>query len=94
MAHITFVKKILADGSPCKKCKEVSDRLEQDGLLDLIDQIAIADERDPDSLGMQLANQHQVSKAPFFVVSDDTTTTVYDVYFKFRKEIQALTADN
>ncbi len=89
MAHITFVKKILADGSPCKKCREVSDRLESDGLMGLIDQIAIADERDADSQGMQLAAQYQVNRAPFFVVTDDTgETTVYDVYFQFRKAVQ------
>lgn len=89
MAHITFVKKILADGSPCKKCREVSDRLESDGLMGVIDQIAIADERDADSQGMRLAAQYQVNRAPFFVVTDDAgETTVYDVYFQFRKAVQ------
>ncbi len=89
MAHITFVKKILADGSPCKKCREVSDRLESDRLMGVINQIAIADERDADSQGMQLAAQYQVNRAPFFVVTDDTgKTTVYDVYFQFRKAVQ------
>ena len=53
--HITLVKKIKADGSPCRKCAEVQERLEKDGLIDKIDQIIIADERDPESEGMQLA---------------------------------------
>ena len=30
MTHIIFVKKILADGSLCKKCREVSERLESE----------------------------------------------------------------
>ena len=88
MTHITYVKKILVDGSPCKKCKDVSDRLELDGLLDVIDQIAIADERDADSLGMRLAQKYQVTRAPFFLVEDESgTVDVYDVYFKFKKEV-------
>ena len=49
--RITFVKKIKADGSPCKKCAEVQSRLENDGLIDKIDRTVIADERD-DPLGL------------------------------------------
>jgi len=88
MTHIFYVKKILADGSPCKKCRDVSDRLEFDGLLGLIDQIAIADERDADSQGMLLAQKYQVARAPFFLVEDDSgAVRIYDVYFKFKKEV-------
>lgn len=82
--HITFVKKILADGELCKKCREVSDRLKTDNLIESIDQIAIADERDPESEGIQLATTHNVSRAPFFIVKDDAGTTVFDIYFKFK----------
>jgi hypothetical protein len=86
MTHITFVKKILADGSLCKKCQEVSDRLASEKLIDAIDQIAIADERDPESEGMRLAKQHEVTRAPFFLVENDAgEVTVFDVYFKFKK---------
>jgi len=87
--HVTFVKKILANGDLCKKCQEVSDRLEADGLLSKIDHIAIADERDPDSEGIQLANQHNVTRAPFFIVKDDTGEEVFDIYFKFKAHISS-----
>ena len=47
--HITFVKKILISGELCKKCQEVSERLSSEELIEIIDHISIADERDIDS---------------------------------------------
>jgi gamma-glutamylcysteine synthetase len=85
---ITMVKKILADGSPCKKCGEVLERMEQDDQLRLIDDIIIADERDPASDGMLLASELAVDRAPFFVVQhDDGSREVYTIYLKFVKEV-------
>ena len=43
--NIVMVKKILADGSPCKKCGEVLAKMEADDQLKFIDEILIADER-------------------------------------------------
>lgn len=87
--HITFVKKILQNGELCKKCQEVSARLDQEGLLPLIDHIAIADERDADSEGMRLAVIHRVERAPFFLLENDAgEVEVFDVYFKFKKYAQ------
>ena len=86
--HITFVKKIKTDGSPCRKCAEVQARLEKDGYIDKIDRTVIADEGDINSEGMQLAKQHTVDRAPFFIVEDEAgNTTVFTVYFKFVKEV-------
>lgn len=86
--HITMVKKILNDGSPCRKCAEVLNQLEENKLLDRIDQIVIADERDPESEGMLIAKKHNVSLAPFFVVEENgQPTQIYTVYFKFVKEV-------
>lgn len=86
MPHIIYVKKILADGSPCKKCQEVTERLEQEGLINLVNHIAIADERDESSQGIRLAKQYQVERAPFFIVEDQQgDTQVFDIYFKFKK---------
>lgn len=86
--NITFVKKIKADGTPCRKCAEVQSRLEKDGYLDKIDQTVIADERDLKSEGMLMAKQHNVSQAPFFVVEEDNKQTeIYTVYFKFVNEV-------
>lgn len=83
--HVTFVKKILANGELCKKCREVSDRLDSEGLIEQINHITIADERDPESEGMRLAKQHKVERAPFFLVEQDGHIEVFDVYFKFKK---------
>ncbi|MFT6033593.1 MAG: hypothetical protein ACI854_002133 [Arenicella sp.] len=83
--HITFVKKILVSGELCKKCREVSERLESEGLLDSINYIAIADERDAQSEGVRLAMQYNVARAPFFLVEQNGKIQTFDIYFKFRK---------
>ena len=88
--RITMVKKIMNDGSPCRKCADVLRQLEENNLLDRIDEIVVADERDPESEGMLLAKQHSVALTPFFVVEEDgQATKIYTVYFKFVKEILA-----
>ena len=85
---ITFVKKILADGSPCKKCNEVIAKMEEANQMRFIDAVEIADESNAESKGMQLAAQHDVNRAPFFLVEDGSgNTTVYTVYFKLVKEV-------
>ncbi len=86
--NITFVKKIKADGSPCRKCAEVQARLEKEGHIDKIDRIVIADERDDDSEGMKLAKKYEVDRAYKRQVEDEgTSATIYTVYFKFVNEI-------
>jgi hypothetical protein len=86
--HITMVKKILADGSACRKCAEVESRLIEANLLDKIDSVVIADERDQNSDGMLLAAKHQVKLAPFFIVRDEPGNEhIYTVYFRFVKEV-------
>ncbi|MEX1032126.1 MAG: hypothetical protein WDZ30_02075 [Cellvibrionaceae bacterium] len=85
---ITLVKKILADGSPCAKCGDVLDKLESSGQIKQIDEIIVADERNPESPGARLARDLNVERAPFFVVEwDDGSQTVYTVYLKFVKEV-------
>lgn len=85
---ITLVKKILADGSPCKKCGDVQSKLDDADQMKHIDEILIADERDPNSAGIQLAEKLSVERAPFFVVEeDDMEPKVYTVYFKFVKDV-------
>jgi len=85
---ITFVKKIKIDGSPCRKCAEVQARLEKDGHINKIDRTVIADERDSNSEGMQLAKQYDVDRAPFFIIENDgSEALVYTVYFKFVNEV-------
>lgn len=85
---ITLVKKILADGSPCQKCADVMEKLESSGQIKQIDEVLVADERDPASAGMRLAKELNVERAPFFVVEqDDGSRSVYTVYLKFVKEV-------
>ena len=85
---ITMVKKLLADGSPCKKCGEVEEKMRAAGHLELLDRVVIADEADPASEGMVLAALHTVARAPFFIVErDGQAPEIYTVYFKFVKEV-------
>jgi len=85
---ITFVKKILEDGSPCAKCADVQQKLEESGYMARIDQVLEADERDPDSEGMKVAREHQVNRAPFFVVEKEgQDPIVYTIYLKFVREV-------
>ena len=84
---ITFVKKILANGEPCPKCGDVESRMRAAGYLDRIDETLIADERNPGSPGMKLADALGVALAPFFVVDSGNDTQVYTVYLKFVREV-------
>ncbi len=85
--HIKLVKKIKLDGKPCHKSAKVLDNLQQLGLLNRIDKIIAADERDASSEGFALARKHKVAAAPFFIVdSDDGFTHVYTAYYRFLKE--------
>jgi hypothetical protein len=83
---VTFVKKVLASGEPCPKCRDVEERLSAGGHWGAIDRTIVADERDADSEGMRLAARHGITRAPFFVVELEGKTTVYTVYLKFLKE--------
>tara|TARA_B100001250_G_scaffold410078_1_gene435785 strand:+ start:1003 stop:1338 length:336 start_codon:yes stop_codon:yes gene_type:complete len=86
--HITFVKKIKADGMECRKCAEIESRLEKDGYIEKINDVVIADENDENSRGLQLAKKYAVQRAPFFIVRDEKNNiTIYTVYLKFIKEI-------
>lgn len=84
---ITFVKKVLANGEPCAKCADVQTRMESAGLIDRIDEVLVADERDPNSDGMRLARSLGVDLAPFFVVDTPSGRAVHTVYFKFAREV-------
>ena len=88
--QITMVKKLFADGNPCRKCIGVEQKRREAGQLDKIDQVLVADEADPNSAGMLLAAEHGIDRAPFFIVEhEDQPTQLYTVYLKFVKEILA-----
>lgn len=93
-AHITLVKKIQADGNPCRKCGDVLERIGRDGVWNRIDRVAIADERDPSSEGMRLAEHHGVERAPFFLVErPGEPVQVYTVYMRLLREVLQKKAD-
>src|SRR5262245_22119237 len=92
--QITFVKKILADGQPCGKCRDVEERLTEGDHWQAIDCVVVADERDSQSPGMQLATRLGVDRAPFFVVEYGDKTVVYTVFLKFVKEVLGRSNDN
>ncbi len=85
---ITMVKKILADGSPCRKCDQVMEKLNSTGHIKSIDRIIEAREDDPGSEGMQLSAVLGVDKAPFFLVErDGKEPEVYTIFFKLVKDV-------
>jgi hypothetical protein len=68
--------------------RQVADRLERIQLLGRIDRVLVADERNPDSEGMQLAGRDNVDRAPFFIVEDDNGgERIYTCFFRFLKEL-------
>ena len=90
MTHVTFVKKKLANGDWCPKCNDVAARLDKDDTAQFIDRTVVADLSDPESEGLKLASEHQMERAPFFIVEDKTSGSVevFDVYFKFKRHMQ------
>jgi hypothetical protein len=85
--HITFVKKILVDGSACRKCHDVESRLLQAGYMARINEIIVADERDPGSHGLALAHEFNIKVAPFFIVRRDGDAKAYTIYLQFVREV-------
>lgn len=84
---ITLVKKVLADGSPCKKCGEVIEKLEKSGQMAAIDEVIVAYEADENSEGMVLAKELSVNRAPFFVTEENGEKRAHTIYIKFAKEV-------
>lgn len=66
-----LVKKRLDDGDWCRKCKDVQRKLEEDGTIDLVGAMSVADVTDLSSDGMRIAEHFDEKKAPFFVVKED-----------------------
>jgi hypothetical protein len=75
--HITMVKKRLVDGSECRKCNQATEQLKSRRLWERIDDVVVADEREPSSAGMQLAARFGVETAPFFIVHDEAGEHLY-----------------
>ena len=74
---IIMVKKVLADGSPCRKCIQAEEMLRRRKLWDKIDEVVVADEGDPNSEGFQRAKRYGIDTAPFFIVQEGEEETLY-----------------
>lgn len=83
--RVTMVKKILASGEPCRKCAQAEETLRRRGRWDRIDEVVVADERDPGSPGWTLAERHGVEVAPFFLVEGEAGTEVFTSVIKLLK---------
>lgn len=77
MRTIQMVKKVLADGEPCRKCARAEEMLRARGVWERIDEVLVFREAEPHSEGARLARVHGVSVAPFFVVREGATERVY-----------------
>ena len=82
-----MVKKILANGEPCKKCQDVERRLKEANYWAKLDAIVIANENDPKSEGMELAQSYDIGVAPFFIVENEGEIKIYTLFFKFVNEV-------
>ncbi|MDY6901143.1 MAG: hypothetical protein SWZ49_24135 [Cyanobacteriota bacterium] len=85
--NIKLVQKIKKDGNSCRKSAKVLKELEKLNLLDKIDEIIAADERQSSSEGFDLAKKHNVSSAPFFIVENEGKTKIYTAYYRFMKDV-------
>lgn len=84
--RILFVKKILAGGEPCRKCRDVEERLRRDGLMARVDEILVVRQDDGDSPGARLAAAHGIERAPFFVLRyPDGREHVMESYLAFKR---------
>ena len=84
---ITMVKKLLEDGSECKKCREVTERLKAHNEMVKIDHIAYADSHESESEGFKLAEKHNMDTSPFFIVEENGKENVYKTYLELRKNV-------
>ncbi|MEL6460426.1 MAG: hypothetical protein AAFY21_03120 [Cyanobacteria bacterium J06641_2] len=85
--NIKLVQKIKSDGNSCRKSARVLNELQELNLLDKIDEIIAADERQSNSEGFDLAKKYDVPSAPFFIVENEGKTKIYTAYYRFMKDI-------
>ncbi len=87
--RVTMVKKLFADGSTCQKCEQAEELLRRRGLWERVDRVVWANEADAGSEGMQLADEHQVKLAPFFLVEDGGPARVFSSVLKLINDVLA-----
>ena len=63
---------------PCRKCAAAEELLRRRGLWDRIDEVVVGAEDEPDGEARRLARRHGVETAPFFVVEEGGSETIYE----------------
>jgi len=86
---VVMVKKLMEDGSYCRKCQDVQGKLEKDNVLPWVSKTFVADVQNSKSDGALLAKEFDVDKAPFFIVKnpDEDWSLVYS-YLQLRKRLK------
>jgi len=87
MTHITLVYKQKSDGRLCRSCSEVKEQLRRDGFTARIDRTVVADERDLEGEGWELARRYCVRTAPFFLVEQDGVPRIYTSYQRLVSDV-------
>ena len=91
---VIMVKKVLEDGSYCRKCNDVSEKMKVDDVEQYVGYVAEAHVLDPESEGSRLAKHFGVVTAPFFLtrtISDQQKGEEWKVvrsYLQLRKQLQ------
>jgi phosphoadenosine phosphosulfate reductase len=91
---VIMVKKKMLDGTWCRKCNDVAQKMEEDGVDKWIGHIAVADVQDGHSEGVKLATRFEVATAPFFLVRNKDEQNagenwrVVRSYLQMRKMLQ------
>jgi phosphoadenosine phosphosulfate reductase len=91
---VIIVKKLTEDGSFCRKCIDVANKVQTDNVEKWIGHTAVANVLDPTSEGAVLAKHFNVVTAPFFLVRDLETQqkkgewTVVRSYLQLRKMLE------
>mmetsp|Transcript_496 Transcript_496/g.1214 ORF Transcript_496/g.1214 Transcript_496/m.1214 type:complete len:531 (-) Transcript_496:467-2059(-) len=89
-----MVKKLTEDGTYCRKCNDVAEKIIKDNVSDYIGYTAVANVLDPTSEGAVLAKHFGVATAPFFLVRDAEAEAeegewkVVRSYLQLRKQLE------
>ncbi len=67
-----MVKKVLPNGEECPKCQDATRILKRRGYWDRITRTVFAVPGEPDNEGVRLAKEHGMTRAPFFVVGENS----------------------
>ena len=87
---VVMVKKRLKDGSDCRRCAQIQERIEKDDFGDQISQTLFVEEGKDDTLGARLSKQFKMRTAPFFVITyEDDRVEAVESYFKLKKMLKS-----